>query len=266
MQKPGQKKEDDLASQVLERLKHPPVEVVNPKGSDSNTKKYLLISFILIILAVGGFAAWKFFLKDEQTTSWPVQQAENQNNSADDKSPLAGLTQKYSSDKLMVDIKYPAGWKVDESSGEITIYSPTEDIESVEGESLPAEFRVLIKQGAGETDSEYLGRGFAVKASKPIKYIDPAFNQRKKSLITDFGLDASTSFSYFVVQGNFKLKKDETLGSDFASEADEILVSGGFYSKDSKDKTKLVSLDPKTYESNELYLTAIEIIKTLKLR
>lgn len=259
---------NDIASEILEHLKNPPTEVTNPnKNSGSNAKKYLIITLVLIILfGAGGFAAWKFLLNDnKQTSNLPVSETESQNN-AQDENFLQGLTQEYTSDRLLIDFKYPDSWKVDENSGEIMVYSPSAEITDANGERISAEFRVLIKQGARETDSEYLGRGFAVKESKPIKYTDPSSNQREESLITDFGLDSSNYFSYFVVQGNFKLKKGETLGSDFAAKADEILVSGGFYSKDSKDKTKLVSLYLEDYNTSEMYLSALEIIKTLKLR
>ncbi len=166
----------------------------------------------------------------------------------------------------MIDFKYPTGWKVNEDTGEITVTSPKTKIEDFGGENIETEFKILIKQGADQSDSEYLGRGFAVTKSMPVKYSDPAAGQRKKSFITDFGLDSSDNFAYFVLQGNFELEKDETLGPDFAKEADAILISGGFYGEDSEDKTKLVYLDPEVYQANETYLTAVEIVKTLRLR
>lgn len=266
--KQDHKQEDDIASQVLEHLKNPPIEVINPKNSSgSNTKKYLIITSILIIIfAAAGFAAWKFLLTDSnQTADQPVSETESQNEAANGSS-LSELTQEYTSDRLLIDFKYPTDWKVDENSGEIIVYSQEAEITDVSGEAVSAEFRLLIKQGAEETDSEYLGHGFVIKKSKPIKYTDPAAGQRKKSFVTDFGLDSSDNFAYFIVQGNFELEKDETLGPDFAKEADAILISGGFYSKDSKGKTKLVSLDPETYQLDEAYLSAIEIVKTLRLR
>ncbi len=265
-----QKNDDnnDVASEVLEHLKNPPVEVINPnKNSDSGKKKYLIIIPVVItILAAAGFAAWKFLLNgNEQAANQPAVETENQDNMAEEAAPLEP-TQEYTSDRLLIDIKYPAGWKVEEDSGEIVVTSPEATVTDVNGEELPAEFKVLIKQGADQSDGEYLGRGFAVRKSQPFKYSDPASAQREKSFITDFGLDASNNFAYFIAQGNFDLKKDETLGPDFASEADAVLVSGGFYSEDSEDETQLVSLDPEAYQSDETYLLALEIVKTLRLR
>lgn len=260
--------EDDMASQVLEHLKNSPVEVINPKNSSSsNTKKYLIVALILIVVSsAAGFAAWKLLLaKSNPTAANTVSETENQNE-APAENTLNDLTQEYTSDRLLVDIKYPAAWKAEEDAGEIIVYSPETEVTAANGETVPVEFKVLIKQGADKTDSEYLGRGFAVEKSEPIKYNDPATGQRQKTFVTNFGLDSSDNFAYFIVQGNFNLKKDETLGPDFAGEADAILVSGGFYSKDSEDKTKLISLDPDNYKSDETYLTAIEIVKTLRLR
>ena len=259
---------DDVASEILKNLKNQSVEIINPnQNPGSGKKKYLIAALLLTVIFAGaGFAAWKLFSKkDNQAVNPSPAGTVSQGNVASE-SPANELTQEYTSDRMLIDFKYPADWKVDELSREITIYSPAVELADVNGDNFMAEFRVLVKQGAGETDSEYLGRGLAIKESRPIKYTDPSSNQREKSLVTDFGLDSSAYFSYFVVQGNFNLKKDETLGLDFAGEADEILVSGGFYSKDSKDKTKLISLEADAYENNKLYLTAIEIVKTLRLR
>jgi hypothetical protein len=262
------KHESDIASEVLEHLKNPPVEIIDPRNnSGSATKKYLLVILALVvILAAGGFAAWKFLLNGKNSST---NQSETESADVVPTSPEVSsnqLNQDYTSDRLLIDFKHPAGWKVDEDSGEITITSTEVEITDVSGEDVQSEFKILIKQGADQSDSEYLGRGFALDSSESIKYNDPASNQRKKSLITGFGLDSSDSFAFFVLQGNFKLEKDETLGPDFAKEPDAILVSGGFYSKDSGDKTKLVFLDPETYQTNEIYLAAVEIVKTLRLR
>ncbi|HEX5798226.1 MAG TPA: hypothetical protein VFX79_02620 [Candidatus Saccharimonadales bacterium] len=261
------KQKDDIASEVLEHLKNPPVEVINPnKSSSSNTKKYLIVAAVLIILGAGGFAAWKFLLSsDKQTTDQSEPEAESQSSAAEEAS-AGEPTQEYSSDRLLIDFKYPAGWEVEEDSGEVAVTSPEATVTDVNGEELSAEFKVFIKQGADQSDGEYLGRGFAIRKSQPFKYSDPAAAQREDSFITDFGLDASNNFAYFIAQGNFNLKKDETLGPDFASESDAVLVSGGFYSKDSEDETQLVSLDPEAYQSDETYLLALEIVKTLRLR
>jgi len=266
-EEPSHKKEEDLASEVLEHLKNPPVDVINPnKDSKSGSKKYLVIFLILILLAAGGFAAWKFLVNDKNP---PEQQpasavASTENTSGED--TLSEPTQEYTSDRLLIDFKYPTGWKVVEDSGEIAITSPKTEIEDFAGENVEAEFKILIKQGADQSDSEYLGRGFAIKKSTPVKYSDPAAGQRKKSFVTDFGLDSSDNFAFFVLQGNFELEKDETLGPDFAKESDAILISGGFYGKDSEDKTGLTYLDPEAYLANETYLTAVETVKTLQLR
>ncbi|MEX2014481.1 MAG: hypothetical protein WD885_00915 [Candidatus Saccharimonadales bacterium] len=260
------KQKDDIASEVLEHLKNPPIEVINPKKNHSNTKKYLIIAIaVLVVLSAGGFGAWKFLLSDDNTSNQTEPEAESPSN-ANEEVSINELTEEYSSDRLLIDFKYPANWKVDEDSGEIIVYSPEEEITDIGGENVSGEFKILIKQGADKSDSEYLGRGFAVGKSQPFKYSDPTASQREESFITDFGLDASDNFAYFVAQGNFELKKNETLGSDFAGKADEVLVSGGLYSKGSEDKTKLVSLNPKDYLSNETYLLAIEIVKTLRLR
>lgn len=259
-----QKKNDDLASEVLEHLKNPPVDVINPKGSGGGTKKYIIVTAVLtIVIFAAGFAVWKFLIHEDQVD--PVA-SEDRSVSEITEESANELSQQYVSDRMMIDVKHPSNWKATEENNKIEIFSPETEVLDAEGNKLPAVFKVFIKLGAERSDSEYLGRGFAVKKSEPISYEDPALNQRKDSLVTGFGLDSSDHFAYFVVQGNFNLKKNESLGGEFAGKADEILVSGGFYSEESEDRTKLVAMSPDSYSSNELYKTAIEIIKTLRLR
>ena len=262
------KQPDDVASEILENLKNNPVEIIDPnkRSSPGNKKKYFILLFILILVLGGGFAAWKFLLnRSDQPSAQPSPAAESQAKTAPE--DTAGEpTEEYTSDSLMIDFKYPTGWKVKEGSDSITISSPEAEVATVEGDTTSAEFKLMIKQGADRSDSEYLGRGLALKKSSSLKYSDPATGQRKKTFITDFGLDSSDNFAYFVVEGNFELEKDETLGPDFAKEPDAILVSGGFYTKGSAGENKLVATGSETYASNEFYKSAVEIVKTLQLR
>lgn len=262
------KQPDDVASEILENLKKHPVEVIDPnkRSEPRNKKKYFILFLVLILVLGAGFAIWKFFInRSDQPSAQLSPATENQVKTPSEDSASAP-TQEYTSDSLMIDFKYPTGWKVKESSDSLTVSSPETEVATAEGDSVTAEFKLMIKQGADRSDSEYLGRGFALKKSSPLKYSDPATGQRKKTFITDFGLDSSDNFAYFVVEGNFELEKDETLGPDFAKEADAILVSGGFYTKGSGGENKLVATDSETYISNEFYKAAVEIVKTLQLR
>lgn len=259
--------EDDVASEILENLRNAPVEVIDPKkNSGSSGKKFYIIFFVLIILAGTGFAAWKFLLQkdnktDQQAANTQPIQANNQDISSE-----PSLSQDYTSDRLLVDFKYPDDWTVDEDTGDIIISSPEIEVDNIKGEPEKAVFRIFIKQGADKADSEYLGRGLAIKKSESINYSDPSASQRKKTLITQFGLDSSNNFAYFVVQGNFDLKKDETLGPNYAHEVDAILISGGFYRDEADGDPGFIMIDPDACEQDQNYKTAVEIVKSIKLR
>ena len=95
---------------------------------------------------------------------------------------------------------------------------------------------------------------------------EPASNQRKDTFLTNFGLDVPDNFAFFIVQGNFDLKKGDTLGPDFAKEIDAYLISGGFSSSDQTDNLATNTISLADYSNYQEYKTAIEIVKSLNLK
>lgn len=228
-------------------------------------KKFLIVFIILIILTGGGFTALKLTSsKDRQDSN--SSQVGPQVTRNDTSSENANLSESFESEFLLVNIKYPNGWEAREENDAIIITSPSFQYEEKSGDSADGFFRIYIKRGATDTDGKYLGRGYAISDSEKINYSQPANGQRKDTYLTNFGLDTPDNFAYFVVQGNFNLKKGDTLGPKFAHEPSAFLIAGGFSSDDNKEPlaTNILSADSFAVEAN--YKTALEIIKSIQIR
>lgn len=250
-----------------ERPNEPPI--FKSKKSFKFPKK--LFIGLLALLAVSGlaFGGWKLFADKEEVQQPESQQSTNQDqtdNVASEGLGSSELDKEYTNDFLRLNFKYPASWTVNDVDDAITIKSPDFKYQQNNGMEATGYFKIYIKKGAAQSDSKYLGQGYAVANSEKIAYSEPATGQRSETFLTDFGLDTPDNFAYFIVQGNFDLKKGDTLGPSYAKEIDAYLISGGFSSSDQTENmaTNTVSLD--TYKSDEAYKVAIEIVKSLKIK
>jgi hypothetical protein len=227
-----------------------------------------LIMLLLGIILVGGgvAAAWKLIpsKKDDsqnnQSQQPPAEEPQTNQGIGD-----TALSETYKSDFLRLEFKYPGSWKVSEENSALTVKSPNFDFQDKTGMQTNGYFKVYIKRGTSDNDGKYLGNGYAVKPSEKFTYSEPATGQRTDTFLTDFGLETPDNFAYFVVQGNFNLKKGDTLGPKFANEPDSFLIAGGFAGGEQKDglATQLLPLD--SYKQDKAYITALEIVKTLQL-
>lgn len=242
------------------------------KAKKSTILKRLFYGLLIIAVVAGaGIAAWKLIpAKGEKKK--PAQTAQNQQQSAQNADPVAlalgdtHLTQTYNSDTLNLELKYPQGWTASEQDGAVMVKSPSFDLQTNDGSKASSYFKVYIKKGTNDVDGKYLGKGYAVAPSEKLAYSDPAPGQRKSTFLTDFGLDTTDNFAYFVVQGNFELAKGDTLGPKFASEPDSFLVSGGFATDQQKDGLETIELPVDSYKQNLAYQTGVQIIQSLQLK
>ncbi|MBW3569146.1 hypothetical protein KY385_03405 [Candidatus Parcubacteria bacterium] len=246
-----------------------PAAKFRPKKSFLSKKVWIWSAILALVLLIGGLA-WVFVPSKEQSQSSPEQNnqepAKNSQTQGDgDNLPSQELTQSHTNDFLRLTLKYPKGWQISDENDVILLKSPVFSYQLADG---PKEgfFKIYIKQQATPADGKYLGRGYAAAPSKKITYIDPQPGQRSDTFLTDFGLDSPDNFAYFVIQGNFELKKGETLGPKFAREPDAFLIAGGFASADSEAPldTELLAVD--SYASEQAYKTAIDIVKSLQLK
>lgn len=244
----------------------PQFQTKKPKKSP---KKLLFILGLILLAAAIGVAAWKLVpSKNESTGSNQAEQKTSEQASPSNDQGLGetSLTEEYKSDFLRISFKYPSSWTVNEVDDAITVKSPNFTYKLGNGMNKEGFFKIYIRKAATDSDGDYLGKGYAVAPSEKIAYSEPASDQRKDTFLTDFGLEAPDNFAYFVVQGNFELKKGDTLGPDFASEMDAYLITGGFSSSDQTENmaTNIIALSE--YKTNQAYVTGIEIIKSLKLK
>lgn len=232
-------------------------------------KKLFLGILILIIVAGLAFVGWKLFADKEEVAHPQSQQPSNQSqadNSADDGLGSSELDKEYTNDFLRLSFKYPSSWTVNDVDDAITIKSPDIKYKQNNGMETTGYFKIYIKKGATQSDGKYLGKGYAVANSEKIAYSEPATGQRSETFLTDFGLDTPDNFAYFIVQGNFDLKKGDTLGPSYGKEIDAYLISGGFSSSDQTDNMATNAVGLGTYKSSESYKVAVEIVKSLKIK
>ncbi len=231
-------------------------------------KKFVYAVLGIAVLAGLVFAGWELFGSKNnnqgpiaQPTAEP-QQAVNTNNDV----PQATNTKSYESDTIGIKLNHPDTWKVTESGGGVRLTSPNFTYQAVDGTEIDGHFRIYIRLGARSVDGKYIGRGVAIKPSEKLKYSDPLPGQRETTLLSSFGLDKTDNFGFFLIAGNFDLKKGDTLGPDYGKEADAFIVSGGYSSYELKDDMATSMMPAESYDQTNAYKQAVGIVQSLQLR
>jgi hypothetical protein len=232
-------------------------------------RKLLIWLSILALLAAGGFYWYSLYLYEpepiDESTLINDQPTFDNNKSVLEDVPRANFTNTYESKNPAVQFEIPPTWDVTEAGDGIRMQSPEFSYSPVEGEEVVGHFRIYIRRGAREQDSNYIGRGLASRKSQKLTYTSPSSDQVPETNLSFFGLDSTDNFGYFFVAGNYSLRVGETLGASYGQEATTYIISGGYSSEDLADDmaTHEVSLDY-FYQTNA-YKQAIDIIKSLKL-
>lgn len=234
-------------------------------------KRFLLIPLVVIVIAALAFAGWKFFGSKKPadkpaTSSAPSLQTEPAEETNKD-IPDAAETKEYESGFLGVKLTHPTTWTATEAedTNSVRLESPTFAYQTLKGQ-VTGNFRIYIRKTAREVDGKYIGRGYAIAPSEKLTYTKPALGQRAETSLTLFGLDTPDNFAFFMIAGNYNLKKGDTLGPDYGKEAETYIIAGGYSSKELKDDlaTHPVAIEmPKT---SNAYKQAIDILKSLQLR
>ncbi len=240
----------------------PPVGQKSPSGR----RKKLLILISIILVAGVVFTAWKLF-KPKSSEKSPNPASQSQPNPPPQASEIPSTAGKktHKSSAVGIEFAYPSDWTVSEKDGGIHVASPQFDYETASGENTTGTFRIYIRKGAREVDSKYIGRGVVIKPSEKLVYTEPAAGQRKDTNLSSFGYDSSDNFAYFLVAGNYELKKDDQLGPNYGKEADAYIIVGGFGSPDLVDDLQFTEMSIDNYTSPPAYQQGIEILKSIKL-
>lgn len=237
----------------------------SPHAPKSKSKKPLVIVLVLLVVIAGGVGAWLFLKKDptpaQTETTQTTEQAAPQPETA-----MATGTKTYTNDIMRLSIDYPDNWTVTEENNAALIESPDFTYNTVSQGEVTGNFRIYIRQGAKTADSEYFGRGYAIAPSETLTYAKPTDNQRKETFLSAFGLDNTNNFAYFLIAGNFELKKGDTLGPNYGKEAETYIIAGGYSSKDMKEglQTNLVPVDE--YQESTAYKQAVDAIKSIQIK
>ena len=234
-----------------------------PKSKKS--RKRLVVGLLtLIVLAGLGYGGLKLF------SSNPATHETAQTNEPTRTPPPADTTtastgKTFTAETLAVEFQKPDGWTVTEKDGAITAKSAVLDYKSLDGGTVHGYFRVYIRKMARDIDSKYIGRAVAMQPTEPLTYTSPATSQRKTTNLSFFGYDDSSNFAFFMITGNFNLKKGDTLGASYGKEADTFIIVGGYSADDNKDDLSFHKVATSDVESAEVVKQAIDLLKSLKV-
>jgi len=233
-------------------------------------RKPLIGLAVIILIVAAGFGGWKLYsqLSSNQPANAPAAQTSQvatatQTDTGD--VPEAANTETFKADVLRIEFMYPKSWKVTETEGGLRIESQEFNYKTARQEEVKGYFRIYIRKGARPADGKYIGRGLATKPSEKITYTNPEVGQRSETLLSSFGLDEPDNFAFFLLAGNFELKKGDTLGPDYGREIDTYIIGGGFSSQMLADDLATYPMPP-DYAQSRAYTQAINIVKSLKLK
>lgn len=233
------------------------------------SKKPLLFTILaLVMLAALAYGGYKIFGNKKSTPKPVTNVSINTSETSTNKDvPNASSTKTYENGFLGVTLTYPDTWNVTESDNKdsVRLESPNFSYQTTTKGPITGNFRIYIRKGARTVDGKYIGRGYAVQPSDKLTYTKPALGQRTDTNLTLFGLDTSDNFAFFLIAGNYSLKKGDTLGPDYGKEAETYIIAGGYSSKDLKDDLATNPVAPNMITTSNAYKQAIDILKSLQL-
>jgi hypothetical protein len=232
----------------------------------SGKKRLVIVLLVVVLVGAAGGAGWMVWKKrsshtsDKPNTSQTAQTSPTPSGDVPDSTEL----KTYKSEDLMLQLSYPSTWQAVETNGGITLTSPSISYQTTDKGEVPGVFRVYIRQGARDVDGKYIGAGVAVGPSEKLVYASPGSTQRKDTNLTRFGAGDSSHFTFFMVSGDYNLKKDDQLGAKYGREAETYIIAGGYGTKDQKDDLNFANVPLDKYQS-KAYTQALNIVKSLKL-
>jgi hypothetical protein len=247
------------------------MEPIEPPKQKRSKKKWLL--FILPLLLVGiGFGVWEILHKNTASET-PVVSSQSQAEVTPEPTVTKDLadaptTQKYDNGFLGVTLTYPSTWTATEGENKTSVRfeSPEFSYTSIAKGKVTGNFRIYIRKGSTDMDRKYIGRGYAIEPSQKLVYNKPTLGQRTDTNLSLFGLDEPNNFAYFLIAGNFELKKGDTLGPDYGKEAETYIIAGGFSDKSLTDNLGTNPVATDYIKTSNAYKQAIEVLKSLQLQ
>lgn len=246
-----------------------------PPSPHKNRKSppFLLIGLIVAAIIIGaGVAAFLTMRNgDGEEASTPAVEApetDTEPTIADDEGDATtdfSLEEARSTTPRM-EFSYPDTWDLYQQDNAVWFESPALSFTTAAGEQIEnGFFRLYIRQGARDIDSQYIARGIASRSSEPLTYDNPATDQREDTLLQFFGQDSGGNTAFIMVSGNFELSPGDTLGPDFGADGESYIIVGGYTSGALEDDLATHPVSSEYFTSTNAYDQAIDIIKSLRL-
>lgn len=264
----------DQPSVPPEQPVEPPNVSLQPEAKPSTPgvkrrKKLLIIGIVLLVAVVVGAALALFADRSQQSSPQPSASpspSPQAQKSLDNDVPNTTKLKTFTSDPLGLQINHPADWTTAEKEGGLQVVSPEFTYQSWDKGDVTGYFRVYIRKGARDMDGKHIGRGVVIEPSEKLVYAQPGTGQRKDTNFTRFGSLTSDHFTFFMVTGDFQLKKDDQLGPNYGKEPDTYIIVGGFSSKAQTEDLDFSNISLDQYAQKRAYTQAVEIIRSLKLQ
>lgn len=252
--------EDDLPVPMLddEAVPRPPKLKKSPKG-------LIIVVIIIAVLAAAGIIGWLLFKEPEPATTPPSTQSTQTTSSTNDV-PEASNSETFTSSPYRITFQYPKTWTVTENNdNSVLVQSEDFTYKTQSGESKNGNFRVYIRKGATQADSDIIAKGVAMQNSQKLTYTKPTPAQRTETNLSFFGLDTDTNFAFLLITSNYDLKKGDTLGPNFGKEDDTILIGGGYSEPGLEPGMATNTVPPTVFDQTNAYKQAISIIQSMEI-
>lgn len=250
----------DLPSPALEdeALPKPPKLKKSPKG-------IIIVLVVIGVLAAAGVIGWLLFNNpDPETTPTPSQQ--KQSTTSDNDVPEASNSESFTSSPYRITFQYPKTWTVTENNdNSLLIQSEDFNYKTVSGQSKNGNFRVYVRKGASQADSDVIAKGVAMQNSQKLTYTKPTPAQRTETNLSLFGKDDVNNFAFLLITGNYDLKKGDTLGPNFGKEIDTIIIGGGYAEPGLEPGMATNPVPPTGFDQTNAYKQAIAIIQSMEI-
>lgn len=165
-----------------------------------------------------------------------------------------------------MEFRYPDTWDLYQQDNAVWFESPALSFITSAGEQIDnGFFRLYIRQGARDIDSQYIARGIASRSSQQLTYVNPATDQREDTFLQFFGQDSGANTAFIMVSGNFELSPGDTLGPGFGADGESYIIVGGYTSGALEDDLATHPVSSEYFTSTNAYDQAVDIIKSLRL-
>jgi hypothetical protein len=112
----------------------------------------------------------------------------------------------------------------------------------------------------------YIGRGYAIGPSVSLTYTNPQPGQLATTWLTNYGLDKTNNFAFFLIAGNFDLTTGQTLGPNYGTESGTYIIAGGYTTNQLTDDLETNMVPTSSFSQTNAYKEAVDIVKSIQIQ